>query len=546
MTNLLKNNGYHVLGFDTSASQKEILKRSKDLLKFIQIEDIPHYDLDLGIFENFRTEENVKDALQKLTSPKKQIKDYFFWFNISDNIDEQALGALRGKDPDGAIRIWEHHSQITDSTKGLFYKKNLAILYCVLLYQEDNPFYLSESLKIWHELTDSPKFWNAFSRIYKLNDELNVDQEVIDAFQKEVVGYISDIYTELGGANKNNEYISAFSKIFGLHGQKIETEVLNPIYKVINQTIEKIENLKLAEGNSINPEQKEAIKKLIASAQAEFNKIIDLGLYDSTQVKVIRDRFSEGIRVIVLDLHNKLSEYELAKKMMEIALVFCGTEGQKSRLSDELKVIEKHVENEANNTVTFEIPSSFSKKNITFTNNYVEYGEKRIFYADAVKTSWCSTKKSINGIPSGQSYSYWVSSEKGSIDVSFSATFRGGEQHNNTFSRIVGISQAMIEPVIVKKIVSDIFDKGLTVDIGSIHFNNRGYSTNKFFGGINEILWSDVKYKGNLHQGSAFVFSEKNGKSKSFASAAMSNSNAVIIPELVDACLIAYSQHVKK
>ncbi len=78
MPNSLKNNGYHILGLDTSASQKDIVKRARDLTKFIQIDDIPQYDLDLGIFENFRTEDSVKDSVQKLTSPKKQIKDYFF------------------------------------------------------------------------------------------------------------------------------------------------------------------------------------------------------------------------------------------------------------------------------------------------------------------------------------------------------------------------------------------------------------------------------------------------------------------------------------
>ncbi len=76
-------------------------------------------------------------------------------------------------------------------------------------------------LKIWNELVNSTKFWGAFSKIYKLNDELNVDNEVIEEFKKEVNGYISDIYTELASVHKNNKPIAAFSKIFGLQGQKV-------------------------------------------------------------------------------------------------------------------------------------------------------------------------------------------------------------------------------------------------------------------------------------------------------------------------------------
>ena len=51
----LKNNAYHILGLDTSASEKELLKRSKEIINRIKIDDTPEYDLDLGMFEDFRT-----------------------------------------------------------------------------------------------------------------------------------------------------------------------------------------------------------------------------------------------------------------------------------------------------------------------------------------------------------------------------------------------------------------------------------------------------------------------------------------------------------
>jgi hypothetical protein len=89
MSNLLKKNAYHVLGLDTSANQRDVQKRAKEIVKMLQIDDMPEYDIDLGVFEGFRTEDEVKEAIQKLTSPKKQIKDYFFWFNIADETDQK-------------------------------------------------------------------------------------------------------------------------------------------------------------------------------------------------------------------------------------------------------------------------------------------------------------------------------------------------------------------------------------------------------------------------------------------------------------------------
>ncbi len=545
MSNSLKNNGYHVLGLDTSASQKDIVKRANSLTKFIQIDDVPQYDLDLGIFDNFRTEDSVKEAVQKLTSPKKQIRDYFFWFNIADSVDEQALGILRKKDLEGAIKVWEYHSQ-DDSTKTLFYKKNLAVLYCILLFKENNVHYLNSSLKIWNAIVNSAKFWDAFSKIYKLNDELNVDQEVIDEFRRQVNGYISDIYTELSGIHKNKEFIAAFSRIFGLQGQKVEKEVLNPIYKTINETIEKLGQIKISEGGSMDVVVKEKIKELISTAQLEFNKIIDLELYDSTQVQIIRDHFAESMRSVVIDIHNKLNDYALAKRLIEVAIEFCGTPGEKGKLTDERGLIQKHLDNENNSIFTFKVKGFFTKPQATFTSQYVEYKGEKIFYKDAIGVAWTSTRKSTNGIPTSESYEFRIKSQEKLIDISFSVSIRGSEEDEKNYGRMVGISRGIIQPIIVKKLVADIFDKGLAVNIGTIHIDNKGYWRDKFFSRSEHILWPDVKYRAKLHTGSAYVFVDNKGTAKTFASVPMSSINAVLIPELLDACLLVHSQHVKR
>ena len=162
----------------------------------------------------------TQEAVQKLTSPKKQIKEYFFWFNVADQIDEQAVGTIRMKQPKGAVTIWEHHTREDDSIKALFYKKNLAILYCLLLFKEYDFLYLKDSLDIWHELANSNKFWDAFSKVYKLNDELNTNQETIDDFRKNFVSYVSDLYAELAEANNNNKFVAEFSKLFNMKGDK--------------------------------------------------------------------------------------------------------------------------------------------------------------------------------------------------------------------------------------------------------------------------------------------------------------------------------------
>lgn len=341
MSNLLKNNAYHILGLDTSAAQRDVQKRSKEIVKFLQIEDTPEYDLDIGVFENFRTEDTVKEAVQKLTSPKKQIKDYFFWFHISDEVDEQAVGILRKKDPEGAIRVWEHNAD-GDSTKAMFYKKNLALLYCILLFKEDNKRYLKESLKIWHELINSSKFWTAFTKVYKHNDELDTDQEILSDFHKHAPSFLSDLYTELSHARGDDSYVAEFTKVFNLRGEKTEKVVMAPIFQEITEAVEKLEAMKVSEDGDLDAEEAAAIKKNIGKIQECCNKLIDLGLYDDSQSKTIRDRAAAAIRSIVLDIHNNLDDMPKAEQLLKIAMQFVGTSGMENKLKQDLDQFEKN------------------------------------------------------------------------------------------------------------------------------------------------------------------------------------------------------------
>lgn len=341
MSNLLKNNAYHILGLDTSATQRDIQKRAKEIIKFIQIDDTPEYDLDFGFFDNFRTEDTVKDSVQKLSSPKKYIKDYFFWFQVADDIDQQALDLLHKKDLQGAIKLWESSSE-GESTKAMFYRKNLALLYCIILFDEDNRHYMKESLKIWHEIANSSKFWNAFTKVYKLNDELNTDQEIIAEFHKQIGSFLSDLYTEISHTHSDDTYVAEFTKIFNIRGEKTEKIVLAPIFHEITEVVEKLEAMKVSEDGELDKEESSQIKEYISKIQECCNKLIDLGLYDDSQSKTIRDRAAVAIRSIVLDIHNNLDDVPKAEQLLKVAMQFVGTSGMENKLKQDLDQFEQN------------------------------------------------------------------------------------------------------------------------------------------------------------------------------------------------------------
>ena len=340
MSNTLKNNAYHILGLDTTASQKDIFKRSKEIINRLKIDDLPEYNLDVGLFNDFRTEEAAKEAIQKLQMPKKRIKEYFFWFQIADSIDEQALGLLKSKGFENALRVWENVAE-KGGTKSYFYKKNLAILYCLLLSIDENKNYLRDSLSIWKELIESDKFWIAFSKTYNLHDKQTASQELITDFKNHVVSYLADIYTELHQTYKNADYISQFQKVFSVKGERMEKNVLGPAYQTINNAVEELEKMKVSEDGVIDKDETLKIKNLVGIIQSELNKLIDLGLYDDSQTKIMRDKTANALKTIVLDLHNNLSETDKAIALLNIALKFVGTSGLEAKIKQDIKTLEE-------------------------------------------------------------------------------------------------------------------------------------------------------------------------------------------------------------
>jgi hypothetical protein len=211
--------------------------------------------------------------------------------------------------------------------------------------------YLKDSLDIWHELANSNKFWDAFSKVYKLNDELNTNQETIDDFRKNFVSYVSDLYAELAEANNNNKFVAEFSKLFNMKGDKTFKNLLVPIFSEMTTATENIRALKVEEGEVFDKAKRAILKENIAVLQNCCNKLIELELFDDTQAKIVRDRAASAIRKISIDLHNDHDEKQMALGLLEIADAISGLAGLKDNIDKDRETIKKNIEHEQKNPV---------------------------------------------------------------------------------------------------------------------------------------------------------------------------------------------------
>ena len=85
--------------------------------------------------------------------------------------------------------------------------------------------------------------------------------------------------------------------------------------------------------------------------------------------------------------------------------------------------------------------------------------------------------------------------------------------------------------------VRRIFVNGEAVLISDIEFTQEGYSRGKMFGGREHVSWSDPIFVPQFGAGNVTVWKNKNGKGVSFATVPMSTPNAVVLPDLIKACV---------
>ena len=81
MANVFSKNAYNTLGLETNASIKEVNRRAKEIIRLAEIGN-DKVDGDLGILNPDRSPSAINEALDKISAPKNQLKEYFFGLKI--------------------------------------------------------------------------------------------------------------------------------------------------------------------------------------------------------------------------------------------------------------------------------------------------------------------------------------------------------------------------------------------------------------------------------------------------------------------------------
>src|SRR5574344_207627 len=234
------------------------------------------------------------------------------------------------------------------SKKTFNVNKNTAILLTLLQLTTKTDvkfkFLLEEkTIEIWSEIVNSKKSLRDFEKIYKLDDEIGIDNAIFDNFVNTLSDELTKIFSDIATFQQDNKILSNFILAFGLKNSYINIKQVDECYTNIDKAIENLNSMNISEDGIFDEDEKKSLKTNLNAIQAELNNLMRLSLYDDTKTILLRDRIAETIRIQILDLHNNLLERETALNLLNISIEICGTSSLKLKLEEEKEIITKNV-----------------------------------------------------------------------------------------------------------------------------------------------------------------------------------------------------------
>ena len=337
-------NAYNILGLTTDADQKMIQKRGKEIINRLKIDDLPEYDLDIDPVKEYRTDDGVKTAIQNLSSSKNSLKEFFFWFDFSNNpINQQLAAALKQQNNNVILLSWGYRPE-NNQIANWINQKNLAIYKTILLYNGKSKPFLTDSLDLWKRILNSDEFYEHFYNNYleKLGFEKN--SEFDKDFSNHIETFLSDIYMEISQKNNDPDYLNEFQKRFSGKGTRLEKDILLPILENIQKTIDELNKVTILKSKPSDVLVIQNIDAIFWNFQENMNKLISYGLYEDSRVKTFRDNFAEAIREIAIKINNEWDDSKQALILIRRVIPITGTVSLENKLKDDITQLEKLID----------------------------------------------------------------------------------------------------------------------------------------------------------------------------------------------------------
>ena len=274
---IIRNNPYRVLGVLANASRKEIERNKSQIKAFAKVGKTPSFPYD---FENIlgtvdRSEDNLNDAVSKLTFDKDKVAYGLFWFSNASFIDEETLRRLKENCLDYAINYLANRNQASYSA---------YINMGVISLLSSN---WSCAAYCYTQLFETEKLWSQY--VYSITgntSNLSID-EVIDTLADNLIKFFPSVNWLVTFQNTSFEISDRTIDC----GNKLRTSKLYSVLapKYVSTITKEIDSL-LAQAKSINKLDANANLKMASELEQSCRDLLpslkdSLGNNDSTYVR---------------------------------------------------------------------------------------------------------------------------------------------------------------------------------------------------------------------------------------------------------------------
>lgn len=346
MSNKIIENAYRILGLLPNSTIKEISKRLKNIDKLLKIGDIPDFDFDFNYYNQLRTENNINIIRNVLFNPQEQILHYFFSVYLQS--EEQII---QMKEIENNFTLEKLNKYYEERSDMISCKNSAILMYLFLYYNKDlknewTTQLIEKNLVLWYQILFSNQMFKNFKKLYLVDDEIGISEDLLDNVQKEFQQELVNAYSELAEVRNEQEIIPELVKVFKLKDSNIVVKQVEDCYKNIDKSVEILDSMNISEDGVFDDNEKKILKVNLTIIQNNLNILKDYGLYEDSRTIVLRDRIVKIIRKQMLDLHNNLLERDIALKLIEFSIYICGTEGLKLTLAEEKNIIQENIDRE--------------------------------------------------------------------------------------------------------------------------------------------------------------------------------------------------------
>ena len=190
----------------------------------------------------------------------------------------------------------------------------------------------------------------------------------------------------------------------------------------------------------------------------------------------------------------------------------------------------RHVDLEVNSGI-------FGKKILRLDDEMLQWGDDRVALAGVEAVAYCVTRTSMNGVPSGTNYSFFVWSHgrrtKIVLGTALARSKAGREAYAEAFATLADSFARLVEPRL-RQALAERVARGETVDVAGARLSSRGIEKNVPLRGTRLLPWDRFAGAG-FHQGMVVVHASRHGtrQSKAAFTVPMTEPNSVLLPELL-------------